>query len=1402
MRSKLLILTMLVLSIALAGQAFGAATATITPNTVPKGAYVNGPGGPADDNFYWQALKITFGGAHTFETAAITITLPTGMYIADTDEAGSVDNDVSLSWVTTGTTTFAVNAATAAGSIVLNIGAANTQNNDYVWVMFPIITDLNPGVTPLGYAIHFTDNTPDADIPATSCPITYRDAGALDVAPFTTKLSGDNDSTSTYGLKYPDTAAPLWTTLPDLVADLTDRAVGASGVISMNGTDTDDVTYTLWAATDSTLSQVNDLTTGVTPAIKSTGGNFTVKEGATGDVSSIATAALPEGNYYFYITSSLTGDFPLVRSGKLHIRHYPELNVLGWDYDGGGVFDISGGDADDEDVTLDTGLYLGYGGTLGTTAREDLVVYFKVDDYDDDARVNLYYSTNSGLTSSSITTSGTSPNLVVTGLTGAIPLDDIFYENRKDGDGFLRWTWDVTPAGTTYIPANEYTLYVVANDGKHQSILASKGSDDSDQETVTIKHSPNLAIDALNEYDSNLSTADEIDILTASNDVIMLSWGKAGVSGDSDIDDSAVISFYIAADGNDEFSVYASTDAATLLADVDNPIGGVHQIVTGLQENPESKSSSYYAWDLKADNKATGWSPTDGDIYHLYAIIDENRTGGIARVVALGGDIPLTAPYDLTTGVIGNLIFTNDTWARAYDPPADGVTVDGDQTYRIRFDAFNFEADADIGIYVVKTSTATAGGTTPGDPTAVIGNFNAWDAGGAGGEVYCLTSVAGDDAAPAWLSENTDTFFDMSISLPSAGVKYTTDIGGGAAPDISDDSYWVYVGGVGGTFYRAPGILTLKNTATTPLQKNLMLTPSVFTVAKGDTMTFSVSAGDLAPQTVNLIDAYIAVEKAYFDVVSSSAPFTEGAATGTLIANEVIDDMTNNRWILHATVFSSGTVLTPFAVDLGDVEATFRLVSKGTTNALGASSSLYFVNEPANRWVTRFMNDGSNVSINIQQNEAFIQPRGIIEGIVEFEGRANSNYTATFELRKRGSYEVTSDAAFIAANDADTNTSGIQLALDNDGKFTLSKVPSGTWDFVVTYPRYLSKKQPIDIDAGLDDLFVDFGKLLGGDCVGYTDSSGAAWPNNRISSNDIDRISEAFLATPSNPKWNNGVQNWKWADIDESGKVGIEDLQMATANYNGVDSTKAAQPVWAKPAGQPAVSNSNALVEFVNLPSELKAGQSYTMQVVIRNASAVRGYYVDVNYDRNALSFEKIATGGFISASTQSFPVIGEGSVGLANATYGNAVFSGDGVLAEITFTAKTDGMFTPDMLGVKEITVVNAGMLAETIAVEDPTIVSNVPKSFALGQNFPNPFNPTTTISFNMPQSGYMTMKVYDVLGRCVRTLASGEYAAGNYSIVWDATDDNGNNISAGLYFYTISAKNYHATRRMMFIK
>lgn len=1383
MRSKLLILAILLLSITLTGQAL-AATATVTPSQVPKGAYVNGPGGATDDNYYWQAMKITFAAANAIAAPAVTVTLPTGLTVANTDGDASYADEISLSWSTAGAGTFAVNATTGASSIVIDIEDLAAAAADYVWIMFPVESSSNPGVASAGYAVDFAA-AGETDFTTTTGPqISYRDAGALQIITYATNLSGNNDSTATYGEQYPATAAALFSSLPDLVADLAAADIVFGNCVTAGDVDnTNDVTYTLWATTDSTLNHVDVLTSGVVRAVRtSDGANFTLNESVDGSVSTIATSGLAEGKYYFYITSSLTGDFPLARSGELYVQHYPEVKILGWDYDDNGLFDNGGTDNDDASLTLDTGLYFGYDGTLTTTARKEADIYINVDDYDDNARVYLFYSTNSGLTASSITTSGTSPSLSVAGLTGATLLADTLYENAKDTEGFIMWSWNVSPVGTSYLAANSYTLYVVACDGKHTSLLASKGTDDTDAETIAIKHSPSLTIESLAEYDSPAGGV--VNIETASYDTIMLTWGKQGVSGDSDIDDSAVIEFYIAHDA-DANSDYASSGATTLRAAVDDLTGGVHRIATSLSEDADGKTASYYAWDLKADYEETGWYPTAADTYHLYAIIDENKSGGTARVVALGDDGKLNAAEAITT-----INFTNGTYAHLYDPPVGDVIVYGDQTYRMRFDAFDFDADADLGIWIVD-ATSLAGAATSN-----VAGINAAGA----GNVYCLNSTTGDDAAIVALKSRTDVTYDLTVRLPSeATSRYTTD-NTAAANVLTAGTYWVYIGAPTGTLYRAPGTLTLKNVSDTDdaSQKNLMLTPSVFTVSKGDTTTFSVRAADQGA-TIDLIDAYIAVEKAYFDIVSSSTPFTDGAGTGSLIANEVINDSTNSRWILHATVFNAGTALNPANADLGTVEATFQLVSKGTTNASSATSSIYFVNEPLKGWVSKFSNDGSTVSINVQQNTAIIDPRGIIEGIVTLEGRENYNTTVTFDLRLRGSYENVADTTFYNANDADSSSPGIQYALDSEGKFTLYKVPSGKYDFVVIYDRYLAKKQAIDIESALDTLFVAFGEMLGGDCIGYTDSSGSVWPNNRISVEDVNRVSDAYLLTSAtSTRWNDGTYNYKWADINEDGVVNVADLTMATGNYTG-SNNDGAHPVWAKALASAA--NGNAGVKLSGLPGSLVAGQSYTVQVVIEDASSVCGYDVSLKYDTDALSFVSIVKGGFISGSSESFPVVGDGTVGLVNAVFGKVVSAGDGVLAEVTFTAKQSGAFDSDMLGIEDVTVVNASMLAEKLA-DNSAVVDATPTEFALGQNFPNPFNPTTTITFSVPEAGDVTLKIYDVLGRNIRTLAAGTYNPGNYSVVWDARDSRGSMVSAGTYFYAINAGNYHAVKRMLFLK
>lgn len=88
-------------------------------------------------------------------------------------------------------------------------------------------------------------------------------------------------------------------------------------------------------------------------------------------------------------------------------------------------------------------------------------------------------------------------------------------------------------------------------------------------------------------------------------------------------------------------------------------------------------------------------------------------------------------------------------------------------------------------------------------------------------------------------------------------------------------------------------------------------------------------------------------------------------------------------------------------------------------------------------------------------------------------------------------------------------------------------------------------------------------------------------------------------------------------------------------------------------------------------------------------------------------------------------------------------------------------------------------------------------PYSFELGQNYPNPFNPVTVINYQVPQTGLVTLKIFDVLGREVTSLVNEVKDAGRYNVTFDGTK-----LSSGIYFYTISAGTFKDTKRMMLVK
>jgi hypothetical protein len=91
---------------------------------------------------------------------------------------------------------------------------------------------------------------------------------------------------------------------------------------------------------------------------------------------------------------------------------------------------------------------------------------------------------------------------------------------------------------------------------------------------------------------------------------------------------------------------------------------------------------------------------------------------------------------------------------------------------------------------------------------------------------------------------------------------------------------------------------------------------------------------------------------------------------------------------------------------------------------------------------------------------------------------------------------------------------------------------------------------------------------------------------------------------------------------------------------------------------------------------------------------------------------------------------------------------------------------------------------------------------SFELGQNSPNPFNPSTRIRFTVPEDAKVSLVVYDVAGREVRTLVTGSRSANHYEIEWDGKDNRGEAVSSGVYFYRLQAGKHMQTRKMMVLK
>jgi hypothetical protein len=129
--------------------------------------------------------------------------------------------------------------------------------------------------------------------------------------------------------------------------------------------------------------------------------------------------------------------------------------------------------------------------------------------------------------------------------------------------------------------------------------------------------------------------------------------------------------------------------------------------------------------------------------------------------------------------------------------------------------------------------------------------------------------------------------------------------------------------------------------------------------------------------------------------------------------------------------------------------------------------------------------------------------------------------------------------------------------------------------------------------------------------------------------------------------------------------------------------------------------------------------------------------------------------------------------------------------------------MGDPRVYGRCYVTPVGRGIVygeqvdSASTSVETHKVINNIPAEYGLFQNYPNPFNPATTISFSLPTGSFVSLKVFDLIGREVAIIVSQELFAGTYTRQWNAT-----NMSSGIYFYRLQAGSFTETKKLILMK
>ena len=212
-------------------------------------------------------------------------------------------------------------------------------------------------------------------------------------------------------------------------------------------------------------------------------------------------------------------------------------------------------------------------------------------------------------------------------------------------------------------------------------------------------------------------------------------------------------------------------------------------------------------------------------------------------------------------------------------------------------------------------------------------------------------------------------------------------------------------------------------------------------------------------------------------------------------------------------------------------------------------------------------------------------------------------------------------------------------------------------------------------------------------------------------------------------------------------------------------------------------------------------GEDFVLDVRLADFVAMKGYGLQVQYDASKLEFVQALTEQPLGGSELATPQVLSDKEGvLALVAHGDLVSDGE-VELSLVFRAKTEIENT--VIEITDSQTYDSEFGFNRLALPAPVQLQTQPEVFALANNYPNPFNPATTIKYALPQAADVELTVYNVVGQPVRTLVAEHQSAGRYVVEWDATNDNGHSLASGMYFYRLAVGGeFLEVKKMLLLK